>query len=112
MIRDLPRLLIGKQSAGLDLLRARKNLGKSKVISTVVDIFQPTRAIIGGDMSTSNCVPGKPLMDLGKGEAPTLDYDIPQRSCFSSLGRILLDIPEDWFLDDWKKEPSDHWWKI
>ncbi|MEJ1374732.1 MAG: hypothetical protein RPT94_06885 [Candidatus Sedimenticola sp. (ex Thyasira tokunagai)] len=63
-------------------------------------------------MSTSNCVPGKPLMDLGKGEAPTLDYDIPQRSCFSSLGRILLDIPEDWFLDDWKKEPSDHWWKI
>ncbi len=51
-------------------------------------------------------------MVLGSGDAPTLDYDVPQRSCISALGRIELDIPTGWFLDAVGLEPTTHWWKI
>ncbi len=63
-------------------------------------------------MRTPSCDPSKPLIDLGEGTAPTLDYNVPQQSCFSALGRIRLDVPDGWFLDEWRKEPETHWWQL
>jgi hypothetical protein len=50
-------------------------------------------------------------MTLGAGQAPVLDYNLPQSTCISALGRIELDIPTSWFLDSAAVEPLDHWWK-
>ncbi len=63
-------------------------------------------------VQTTNCGASRPLIKLGSGDAPTLDYNIPQQSCISALGRIGLDIPSEWFLDSAAIEPENHWWNI
>lgn len=61
---------------------------------------------------TSNCGSARPLIEYGGGEAPTLDYNIPQQSCISALGRIELNIPEEWFVDSAAQQPENNWWTI
>ena len=63
-------------------------------------------------VETTNCGTSRPLMEYGSGDAPTLDYNIPQQSCISALGRIELDIPEEWFIDSASQEPDNNWWTI
>jgi len=60
----------------------------------------------------TNCTPGEPLIRLGGGEAPVLNYNLPQGSCFSAQGSIPLRVPTSWFVDGTKLEPQIHWWNL
>jgi hypothetical protein len=61
---------------------------------------------------TTNCGPGEPLIRLGGGEAPILNYNLPQGGCFSAQGSIPLGIDPSWFRDEVTAEPDEHWWKV
>lgn len=60
----------------------------------------------------SNCESTRPFIEPGSGNAPVLDYNLPQQSCISALGRIELDIPTSWFKDSASLEPEVNWWNI
>jgi hypothetical protein len=61
---------------------------------------------------TTNCGPGNPLIRLGGGEAPVLNYNLPQGGCFSAQGSIPLGIDPSWFRDEVAAEPDGHWWDV
>ncbi|GGT65424.1 hypothetical protein [Actinomadura citrea] len=61
---------------------------------------------------TTNCGTGEPLIRLGGGEAPVLNYNLPQGGCFSAQGSIPLGIDPSWFRDEVTAEPEVHWWKV
>jgi hypothetical protein len=45
----------------------------------------------------SSCISGEPLIRLGNGQAPTLDYLLPQKVDFNLYGKFLLNIPLEIF---------------
>ncbi|MBL7777043.1 MAG: hypothetical protein JNK66_01970 [Chitinophagales bacterium] len=49
-------------------------------------------------ISASSCQPSKPFINLGDGNAPTLDYNLPQRTCTKLVARIPLNIDTANFL--------------
>ena len=60
----------------------------------------------------SSCTPKEPFIKLGEGQAPVLNYNLPQKSAFTAHGAIPLGISKDWFLAKASQEPKDNWWKI
>ncbi len=59
----------------------------------------------------SSCTPKEPFMKLGEGEAPILNYSLPQSSCFRANGRIPLEIDDSYFLDSAFEAPESHYWQ-
>jgi len=59
----------------------------------------------------SSCAPREPFIRLGAGQAPGLNYNLPQRTAFSVYGRIPSGIPASWFQDFASKEPTVNWWQ-
>jgi len=57
-----------------------------------------------------SCLPLDPLITWGDGTAPTLNYMLPQKTCFATFGRISGKFPEEWFLADTKLPPLDNFW--
>jgi hypothetical protein len=58
----------------------------------------------------SSCIPKEPLLKLGEGTAPVLDYSLPQKSEFSVYGRMRVAIPPDWFRKSTTQVPPRNWW--
>jgi hypothetical protein len=58
----------------------------------------------------SSCIPKEPFIKLGGGEAPILNYNLPQKTAFSVYGRISAGIPAGWFQDYTTSIPVDNWW--
>jgi hypothetical protein len=44
-------------------------------------------------LTHSACTPPKPLISLGGNNAPILDYNLPQSTCFTSYGHLKVDVP-------------------
>jgi hypothetical protein len=57
----------------------------------------------------TNCDPGKPLI-RPEGEGATLNYNLPQSSCFTAQASIPLGVDRSWFTDSTAQEPQVHWW--
>jgi hypothetical protein len=58
----------------------------------------------------SSCNPREPFLKLGGGEAPILNYNLPQKTAFSVYGRIATSIPASWFKDYTASIPAGNWW--
>lgn len=58
-----------------------------------------------------NCDPPEPLTRAA-GEAATLNYNLPQSSCFTAQGSIPLHVNRSWFHDSAGQEPEIHWWNL
>lgn len=58
----------------------------------------------------SSCLPLDPLITWGSGTAPTLNYLLPQKTCFATYGRISGKFPDNWFLSSTKRPPSGNFW--
>lgn len=53
--------------------------------------------ILKENLNSESCLKNKPLVDMGEGEAPGLDYNLPQSSSFSTYGSIKMSVPESFF---------------
>lgn len=58
----------------------------------------------------TSCLPLDPLITWGDGTAPTLNYLLPQKTCFSTYGRINGKFPANWFLPATALPPADNFW--
>lgn len=51
-------------------------------------------------MSNNPCDPAQPFVKLGNGSnAPTLDYNLPQESCYDIYLPFKVSIPPEFFKD-------------
>jgi hypothetical protein len=53
------------------------------------------------------CVPSGKLITYGKGKAPTLNYQVPQKTSFTTYGDIGLGLPADWFTANAQVVPPE-----
>ena len=53
------------------------------------------------------CVPSGKMVAYGKGVAPTLNYQVPQKTSFTTYGDISLNLPVDWFTVNAKTVPAE-----
>jgi hypothetical protein len=61
-------------------------------------------------MARSSCTPKEPLIKLGQGEPPVLDYNLPQSTCLTATGRLPLAIATEAFQSHCFKAPEDNFW--
>jgi hypothetical protein len=55
------------------------------------------------------CIEGPPLIRFGGDKGATLNYNLPQASCFSARGSTPLPTARSWFLDTASLVPQVHW---
>ena len=82
----------------------------------MADILEPIRNIevLRENLAQTSCVTKDAFMKLSDGEAPTLDYNLPQSSTFTTYGNIQLDVSEDAFVEqrtEIEKVEADHYFK-
>jgi hypothetical protein len=57
-------------------------------------------------LSQESCLKKEPFIKLGTGQAPVLNYNIPQNSCFTTYGNLpLKGVPNAYFLNAAKAAP-------
>lgn len=62
------------------------------------------------DYTPHTCLPPKPLVELGGGEAPKLNYNLPANTTFEVKNVIPLSIPLEFFKRSyWTKKERDIW---
>ncbi|MBS1585645.1 MAG: hypothetical protein JSS82_08865 [Bacteroidetes bacterium] len=74
-------------------------------VPTVSETLTSLEAVIGDQ----TCDTHDPFIKLGTGAAPTLNYNIPQTTCFSTYGHIMKNIPDEYFTDLAHKIPPDNY---
>lgn len=62
-------------------------------------------------MEKTSCIPREPFIKLGTGQAPTLDYNLPQETCFSIYGRRRVPVDAKDFLKSAAQVPEDNFWQ-
>lgn len=82
----------------------------------MADILEPIKNIevLRENLAQTSCVTKDAFMKLSDGEAPTLDYNLPQSSTFTTYGNIQLDVSEDAFVEqrtEVEKVETDHYFK-
>lgn len=66
------------------------------------EILEPIRniEILRANLAQNSCVSKDAFMKLNEeGTAPTLDYNLPQNSTFTTYGHIQLNVPESSFIE-------------
>jgi len=58
-------------------------------------------------MKRTTCDPGRPMIRLGEGEAPILDYSLPQSTSITAYGLIPIKVDPAWFLPGASAEKED-----
>jgi hypothetical protein len=53
-----------------------------------------------------SCIPQAPLVQLGKGQAAELNYNLPQSSCFPANGYLTIAIPKDFWKEKMFQKPK------
>jgi hypothetical protein len=53
------------------------------------------------------CVPSGKMVAYGKGVAPTLNYQVPQKTSFTTYGDISLNLPPEFFTVNAKSVPAE-----
>lgn len=61
-------------------------------------------------ISSSSCISQEAFIKLGKGNAPELDYQVPQSTCFGVNSNTPIDLPDDYFKPECFIEPKNHFW--
>lgn len=60
----------------------------------------------------SSCISKEPFIKLGDGEAPILNYNLPQETCFKVYGRIPFIIPSVYFKKEVGLPPKYNFWEL
>jgi len=60
--------------------------------------------------TSESCTAKEPFIRLGTGEAPVLDYNLPQKTAFSVYGQFPVPIPRSYFKGTSFSVPVGHWW--
>ena len=55
--------------------------------------------VLRENLAQTSCVTKDAFMKLSDGKAPTLDYNLPQNSTFTTYGHIQLDVDESAFIE-------------
>lgn len=64
-------------------------------------------------LSQESCLKKEPFIKLGAGQAPVLNYNIPQNSCFTTYGNTpLKGIPTAFFLQEAKTAPVGNFFDV
>jgi hypothetical protein len=58
------------------------------------------------------CLPKEPFMKLGKGNAPTLNYQLPQKTSFSFYGSHYVFLKSDVFKQNARVKPIGNWFDL
>lgn len=58
-----------------------------------------------------SCLPLDPLITWGDGTAPTLNYLMPQKTCFATFGKINGIFPSTYFNTFAKTPPTNNFWQ-
>lgn len=72
--------------------------------------LDPKDSLLSLHANPSTCNPQTPLVRLGKGEAATLDYNIPQSSCFEAKGYLTISIPRGYWKEKHLGKPSSNFY--
>lgn len=65
------------------------------------------------ELSEDSCLKKEPFIKLGTGQAPTLNYNIPQTACFKTYGRqFVKGIREESFQSYTKEEPRNNYFQV
>ena len=62
-------------------------------------------------LSKESCLPKEPFMKLGTGNAPTLNYNLPQSACFSTYGDVPVELDENVFKPETTKAPANNYFE-
>ncbi len=62
-------------------------------------------------LNNVSCLPKEPFMKLGKGNAPILNYNLPQSACFSTYGDVPVDVNLKQFKAETIKEPINNYFQ-
>lgn len=64
-------------------------------------------------LNQESCLKKEPFIKLGTGQAPVLNYNIPQNSCFTTYGNLVVKgIPNTWFLQATKVAPAGNFFDV
>lgn len=65
------------------------------------------------ELSEDSCLKKEPFIKLGTGQAPTLNYNIPQSACFSTFGHQLVKgITSDAFQPQTTEVPENNYFQV
>lgn len=62
-------------------------------------------------LNQESCLPKEPFMKLGVGNAPTLNYNLPQSTCFSTYGDVPVELAPGVFKATASQEPIDNYFQ-
>jgi hypothetical protein len=63
-------------------------------------------------MRTSSCLPQEPFIKLGSGTAPTLNYQMEQKSGFTTYGAFYPDIPNSYYESVANEVPNNNFYQL
>lgn len=63
--------------------------------------------VLKENLNSESCLKNKPLVDMGEGDAPGLDYNLPQSSSFSTYGSIRMSVPDEHFSPKCREVPKE-----
>ncbi|MCR6643047.1 MAG: hypothetical protein NVV82_29660 [Sporocytophaga sp.] len=59
-----------------------------------------------------SCLNKDPFIRLGDGQAPVLNYNLPQETCFKVYGRIPFVVPKEYFKKETNNIPAINFWDL
>lgn len=71
-------------------------------------IKNPTDSLSGSQNNVFACSGFPPLVELGKGDAAKLDYNLPQSSCFEAKGYLTIEVPRSYWKEVHLKKPAEN----
>lgn len=83
----------------------------------MADILEQIRNIevLRENLAQTSCVTKDAFMKLSDGKAPTLDYNLPQNSTFTTYGHVQLDLDKTAFIEQEtsiERVEKDHYFKV
>jgi len=62
------------------------------------------------DNQFDSCTKKEPFVKLGTGQAPVLDYNLPQQTCFTAVGFLPIALEDEYFKSEHKTKPANNFW--
>ena len=79
------------------------------MLNTTLDNLQ----LLRNELNQESCLPKEPFIKLGTGQAPTLNYNIPQEASFQTYGnQIVKGIDPKAFKEFTKKAPENNYFEL
>lgn len=78
---------------------------------TMLDTSLETLNKLRDQLNKESCLPKEPFMKLGAGNAPTLNYNLPQSTCFSTYGDVPVELAANVFKPTAAQEPPNNYFQ-